>query len=645
MKKALSSFAIIKSSFDEGEDYIGAFIPLVIMLCATKNYQNVDIETVCKDFETEYGLRIPRHPMETILNRMKPQYITWANGKVRVNKDEIQKRAQTIDFRKERQKYDWLLENFINFCKDFQTPVEVTHEEADRLFLAFLKEHDIDVVFAVYGDEGTSILPMDSEIAEPDKRYLINRYVNLLMQEGGEHAEYLIDSAIGHNYASTILYREFSNVRGKGTCGNYYFDAGILFDVTGINKEFRKKAAEDFLAMLKNKGSSLFVFRHNYDEFLQITENCLNWIENNRYDANKASRALQFFKDEGYSAADLQLFIAKIPDTLKKNHVEIVGTPNPNNAQSYQIGRDDLKRVILDTYNSYGYFFDLEEKEDTLERDITSIESVYKLRKGMASTSLNDTTHVFVTTNPGLAYASVKFEQVEMKRGYFTIPSVLTDTFVGTVIWAQEPTGIIEEFNKSKLIAYTTAAIHPKTNMMAKFAQVVERAKNDTINPISEESALMLLESNLSRRLLADKTLGDSNRITAATPYEVLEELKKSLVRQAKAETDKVKQSLEIEQVEKGKVANELNAQTANITNIIETLSVRGRNVAVGLLIITALVFYAFAEFYEPKPTIIKIIGYVLSVASIVSSVGILAFGEKVENYIRAKLTSLLLKR
>ncbi len=645
MKRALSSFAIIKNSFDEGEDYIGAFIPLVVMLCDAKKYQTVEIEIVCKDFETEYGLRVPRHPMETILNRMKPQYITKVGGKIKVNQGEIQKRAQIIDFRKERQKYDWLLENFINFCKDFQTPIEITHEEADQLFLAFLKEHDIDVVFAVYGDERISILPAETEVAEPDKMYLINRYVNLLMQEGGEHAKYLIDSAVGHNYASTILYREFSNVRGKGTCGNYYFDVGILFDVTGINKEFRKKAAEDFLAMLKNKGSSLFVFRHNYDEFLQITENCLNWIESNYYNPNKASRTLQFFKDEGYSAADLQFFISKIPDILKKSHVEIISTPNPNLSQEHQIGREDLKRTILDTYNSYGYLFDLEEKGDTLERDITSIESIYKLRKGMASTSLNNTTHVFVTTNAGLAYASVKFEQKEMKRGYFTVPSVLTDTFVGTVIWVQEPTKIVEEFNKSKLIAYTTAAIHPKANMMVKFAQVVERAKNDTLNPISEESALMLLESNLSRRLLADKTLGDSNRITASTPYEVLEELKNSLVRQEKSQTDKAKQSLEVERVEKEKFAGELNNQTANINNIIETVSVQGRKIAIGVLIVATLIFYAFAEFYEPKPMIVKIISYIISVASMISTVGVIASGKKVEKYIRTKLTRLLLKQ
>jgi len=87
MKRALSSFAIIKNSFDEGEDYIGAFVPLLIRLFFIKNYTSVVIESICKDFEAEYGIRIPLHPMETILNRMKPIWChmsPWFSGKAAI---------------------------------------------------------------------------------------------------------------------------------------------------------------------------------------------------------------------------------------------------------------------------------------------------------------------------------------------------------------------------------------------------------------------------------------------------------------------------------------------------------------------------------------------------------------------------------
>jgi len=67
MKRALSSFAIIKTNFDERKDYIGAFVPLVLLLFHKKGYQIVSIETICQDFKDEYGIQIPRHPMITIV--------------------------------------------------------------------------------------------------------------------------------------------------------------------------------------------------------------------------------------------------------------------------------------------------------------------------------------------------------------------------------------------------------------------------------------------------------------------------------------------------------------------------------------------------------------------------------------------------
>jgi hypothetical protein len=75
VNRAFSSFALIKNSFDDGEDYIGAYVPLLLNLFMKKGYTRVVIETICEDFGIEYGFGIPRHPMETILNRMKSKYI------------------------------------------------------------------------------------------------------------------------------------------------------------------------------------------------------------------------------------------------------------------------------------------------------------------------------------------------------------------------------------------------------------------------------------------------------------------------------------------------------------------------------------------------------------------------------------------
>jgi hypothetical protein len=654
MKSALSSFAIVSNSINAGIDSIDAFIPFVIRLFSIKSYSAISIEAICTDFGDEYGFLIPRHPMETILNRMRPKYITKDSKQILINRNAVQQHAQSIDFEHEGRKYSWLLEHFINFCQNFQTPVFVSRDEADILFVDFLKKHDGDIIFAAYFDEKISLLPDMPEVSDSDKVYLLNRYVNDLLKMGGEHAEYLIDSAVGHKYASLLLYREFSNVRGRGVCANYYLDVGILFDLTGINKAFRKKAAEDFLSMLRAKGSSVWVFRHTYEEFMRIVDGCLTWVESNSYNPSKANRTLQHFKEEGFGIAEVQLFISQVDDVLKNNKINKAPPLDPNVDQIHEIDREGLRSIILDVYNSSGRLFDIEDREETLEKDEVSIESIYKLRKGNVPTNLSDATHVFLTTNPGLAFASNKFEQLFLKRGYFTIPTVLTDTFAGTVVWVEEPTQLAKEFNKIKIITYTNAALQPRTNLMNKFVIEVEKAKRNEINPISVERAYLLLTSTLPRKLLVDKTLGDSNRITAQTPYEILAEFEKSLVAEERekskallAEEQKKSNAAIIDAKVKGigeeKAKQDLQSHREHTNKLIKTIATWVKWIVIGVLIILAFMLYSSTEFQEQITILLKYINIIVSVYLAVTGTTIILLGVAAEKLTSKVLTKILL--
>ena len=266
------------------------------------------------------------------------------------------------------------------------------------------------------------------------------------------------------------------------------------------------------------------------------------------------------------------------------------------------------------------------------------------MRRGAAPISLNDTSHVFVTSNSGLAYASTKFEQSEMSRGYFTIPTALTDIFVGTMIWTQEPAKIVEEYNRSKLIAYTNAAIHPRITLMKKFSQEVERARNNVLNPISNESAQLLLETSLARYLLSDKTLGDPNRISAQTPYEILKELEKHLAAKERAKAEEAIDKSEEDRKEREKVEQDLRNQTSNIQEFSTVVAKVIRWGFVGVFALVALLFYIRAEFQEPQSTTTHIINIVISVLGAVSGLSIWVLGKKIQALAFDKLMKMLVK-
>ncbi|MHA1215638.1 MAG: hypothetical protein ACTSPG_10080 [Candidatus Hodarchaeales archaeon] len=644
MKRALSSFVIIKNNFDEGKDYIGAFVPLVLLLLENKKYQKVNIETICQDFQNEYGIQIPRHPMITIVNRLKPKYVTLIAGEYRINQEEVGKTTKRISYTEEITKYKWLLNHFISFCEGFTSEITLTIEKADQLFTNFFKEHDLDIIFAASGEKTISLLPNDTGKEESRERYLVNRYVNILMNQGGEHAKYLIDCAIGHNYASTILYREFANIRGKGFAEKYYLDSNLLFDLAGINGEFRKKSIVDFLSLLVSKKSKLFVFRHNYEEFLQIIESCLDWIDRKFYDPGKASRSLQYFKDVGCTSIEIKAFITQIPHVLDTNKIKIVDTPDPNIDKYYQISEETLKNTILDAYSSSGRAFNEEERRDTLQRDIVSISSIYKLRRGRVPTNLNDVTHVFVSCNSGLAYASTKFEKIVLKRGFFTVPTVLTDTFVGTMIWASKPADIVADFSRSKLIAYTNAVIQPSPVLIKTFTQQVQEAEKSSTNPISEDSALILLESGLSRYMLSDITLGDPNRVTDKTPYEVLEELKKTLSAEEHAKAEKAIQVATNEREDKERVERDLFNQQNSVKNWINRTANTVKWIIVILFSLVSFVSLGFAIFGNQVSLIVKVIEYVIGSLGLLTGFSVWKFGKKVEDKVKTILANHLLQ-
>jgi hypothetical protein len=71
MNRTIKSIALLKVIYEKDKDYIDLFIPFIATLILKFDYKSIEVEQVCSDFEKEYGLIIPYHPMQTILRRAK----------------------------------------------------------------------------------------------------------------------------------------------------------------------------------------------------------------------------------------------------------------------------------------------------------------------------------------------------------------------------------------------------------------------------------------------------------------------------------------------------------------------------------------------------------------------------------------------
>lgn len=645
MKNPLPSLVLIQQYYSEGNDIIQAYGPLVLYILNKSGESQITLEEIQILFCAEYGINITRFPLTTILNRLKPEYISQKHGKIIINRAAVSKAALNVKLTEERNNLNLMLNDFIDYCKNFAQPVVINYQEADLLFSDFLESHDSELLFALNNDNGFSILDVENNIKDPDKIYLLNRYIFDQLTKKMRFSIYIVHAALGHLYSSTMLYRDFLNVRGNAVVKNCYLDTNILFDIFGINGDFRRKTCRQFIGELTAMGTNVRIFDHNFQEFLSILEGCIKHIQSSDYQYTKASRALKFFRDNDYSKESVQAFIGQIPQTLKQLDIVLSNSPNPNKNQEFQIDREALKQCIVDVYNRDGKWqCDEAEENQTIEIDIDSIEYIYKLRGSSTPISIGDVSDVLLTTNTGLAYASTIFQKSMQKYDFFTIPTVITDVFLGTMIWIQAPSDLTEDFSISKMITYTNAVIQPTDQLIEKLITQIEKAMDNKEQPLSSENAKMLLETNLARRLLSDSTLNDDERITAETPYDLMRALEQELTADIVEENKSLETKLEVknDEAEKAKreaaqSTDELNQVKKHIEDTISSLARKYRWITVGILSVLLLGF-AILKVLGLIPMIINTwIDMIFTIVGFGGIVTINALGKRVEEFFKKK--------
>lgn len=524
MDNAIASLAVLKVNWDHfKKDYIENFIPFIATLIKKYNYGVIDVNTACNNFKKEFGLVIPYHPMCTILARaQKRGLIDKSYGTFKPNKNKAAKFDFTRTADEQIRKQEKIIKEFIDFAKR-EYSVELTKEGADAAFISFLKDHDLDILFASHQ---STVLPLINSSNE--KKFLIYKFIKDAHESEPQVFEFIVDIAVGYILASAILYDKFDKFAGKLKKINFYFDTRCILRLIGAEGKEKKDAYMEFFKTLSEEKGNLFLFQHTYEEMMGILEDALRWVESSRYDSSLASPVLRYFVENNYKSSDVERFIINVDRVLEENKIIKVDAPDPNKYKYYQIDEKKLNDTIVEIYKEQNSNFEESEKYAAIQRDVKSISSIYKLRKGRKPKTIKEAESIFVTTNRGLSYANRKFEISEIGDDH-NIPACLTDVFIGTLVWLQSPTKVLP-LNEKKIIADCYAALQPNDTLIKKFLNEVEKLKGE--KKISDDEHYLLRTHRVAMELLEEKTMGDSNNFTDKTSEEILEEIREGIKRE-----------------------------------------------------------------------------------------------------------------
>lgn len=632
MRRTIISLAILKVNQDKYQkDYLDNFVPFVATLIKIKDYNEIDVNTICSDFQEEFGLTIPYHPMLILLNRAKKRGIIKQEQKTYYpNKDKIKDYDFSDKSEEQITEYDTFIGTFIDFAKD-KFSIDITKDDADAAFISCLKQHDMELLFAA---ENNSILP---EIkSSTSLNFLAYKFICNIYESRSEYFGLVKNMAIGHMLSAPLLYDNFDRFKGKLSKTNIFLDTNFIIRLLGYDGDLRKAAYNDLINVFKEHKNSLYIFQHTFEEVKGILSDALIWIDNPRYDPSKASQVLKYFRHNDYSKSDIDLEIAELEDNLDEKKIIIRAAPDPNEYQEFQINEEKLHEFITDVYKEFVPLEEIELKDFVIQRDIKSISAISKYRRGSNPSSIKDVRCIFVTTNNSLALACKKFEDSQAEYRNF-IPSCVTDVFLGTIVWIQSPVKFYS-LNEKKLLADCYAALQPNELLLKKYIDQLEKLKNR--GEIGDEQYYLMKTNRMAMNLLQESTLGDHNNFTDRTPEEIWEEMSRSIKKEGEqkylAEKEKRQKIQEGLNREKRKTEN-FNKRAEQIAHSLSIIL----SALLGFLFICGIVSQIFSNF--PEKNWMKIIFIILTsifgVAGFFTGFNLLGFRSKTKKFFANKIS------
>lgn len=524
MNRTILSLAILKTNWDKlKKDYLENFVPFVATLINKYDYTSIEPVQISQHFKSEFGLNIPVHPIITILTRCIKRDLIQKDRGLYITRKE---KALEMDFSKRSSEQQRNIEKVLAELRTFASErfnQNLTDKELEEAFIAYLKEHDLDILFAAEFD---SPLPA---VNNPQKiKYIVNAFITESFKREPQTFRFIQDISIGHALAAAIHYKEFNSFSGKLNDVVFYLDTRFTIRLLGLEGEHRKASAEELTKVLREENAKVRIFDVTLKEIEGILYDCLAKLQKGTVDVNDSSKVFQYLSRAGKTPSDVEDMIVKLSTTLNDHKIIVNPLPDYDTLKKYQIDENQLNNLIVHTYSSFDPYFNKEAKESTIRRDVIVISGIYRIRKGTQPRTIKESKAIFVTTNNALAFACRRFE-TQINGNTFTIPTCLTDVFVGTLIWLQSPSRV-KAFSEKKIIADCYAAMQPTDILIHKYMEAVEQLKREM--KITNDEYYLLRTHRGAMNLLEEKTMGDPEAFDIKTPEEILDEIIASIKQQ-----------------------------------------------------------------------------------------------------------------
>ncbi len=544
-----------------GNNIIEAYIPFVSTLIATNHYKEIKIEQICSDFYYKYSFKIPAMPMKEILLRMQKKGMIYRDkkGKIIPDLDKIYETDFELDYKDILKKYENISNKYIEFSREtFQ--IDVSKEKAEECFSEFIKENFLDTVL---NDENIKevIDNIDKEQISKEM-YAFYKYVIYMYTIDYDLFKVIQKFCMGYIVANALSLDNISSNNIIFKNKKIFFDTNFVLRLLGLDGEFYQNSYMGIVEVLKENNCKLYIFPHTYDEIKNILETAKLNLKN----TNELSPEVQkYFWKNNKTEGDIVLLIATLDKKLNDLGIFISKIAYGNTNQKDQINEQTLYDEIINIYSKRKNF-DEKAKSDMIWNDVKSMALIYRDIKSIRAYSIQTLQDVFITTNQGLAYACKNFDKTLGKKENAIAPC-MTDVFLGTILWVQNPVRY-DKYNEKQILASCYSSVKLDSKSLNKFSIELENLKEK--QKITNEDYMLMKDYTVVEDMLSDKIMGNSDNIDERTTYEVIQEIKNNITEDYEKKILKAKEVNEKNEREKNIVEKKYAKLMANVKDEIK---------------------------------------------------------------------------
>lgn len=379
-----------------------------------------------------------------------------------------------------------------------------------------------DILKYIEKNDYKLISQTEIELKMPDVdsfEYLWVRFISSLNKLESPLLDFIASICASNIYKEALFYTVEKNDTFKNL--NVYLDSPMVFALLGMDSTERSESYKLLVNDMIASGCNVQVLDNNFSEISGIIQRSATWANSTMYSISRATKVAKYLHDLEMSHEEIIEYCESIEEQLNDLGITIKETSYNLQDATFLEDETTLFNMVKEKYSEHHMGIS-DDKSESIQTDVRSIIMVYSERKGRTAVKVQNCGHIILTINGVLANVSKNYESNKsINSGH--IPACISADLFGALLWMFSPKSVLQ-YQKSKLLADCYAALQPSKQLLDKYIESLESAKN--LGEIDEKKYLFMRSHSMVNDALMNVTKGDYARFNDKTYLDVYEEIK-----------------------------------------------------------------------------------------------------------------------